>query len=73
MEEDIKKAYAEYLKLPKATIRGENKSAEMYKEHWCVFTGRSFCHPNPHRHYTLIEFAFWLGKNQSLHKRFMSN
>ena len=72
MEEKIKKAYEEYLKLPKAECRGENRHAELYSNNWCVINGRSFVHPHPHRHYTLIEFAFWIGKKEDLYSRFIS-
>lgn len=73
MEEKIKNAYKEYLKLPKAECSGENKNAELYVNRWYVLMGRSFSHPHPHRHYTLIEFAFWVGNKSDLQERFMNN
>jgi hypothetical protein len=70
-EEKLKLGYEEYLKLPKAECSGVNREAEIYSNKWCVSTGRSIIHPNPHRHYTLLEFAYWCGKNESLYNRFI--
>lgn len=70
-EDKFKIGYEEYLKLPKATISGENRNAELYSKQWCYFTGRSFVHPNPHRHYTFIEFVYFCGKNEELSQRFI--
>ena len=66
-------AYEEYLKLPKAEVSGENKIVELYENNWCIMTGRSIVHPHPHRHYTLIEFAYSLGKKPKLYERFFEN
>jgi len=70
MDNKIIEAYEEYKKLPKATINGENKHAEIYDKGWSVNMGRAFCHPNPHRHYTLLEFAYYMGKYKGLRERF---
>jgi len=70
-EAKLKLAYDEYLKLPKATVSGENRTAELYLKHWCVNEGRSIVHPHPHRHYTFLEFVYWCGKDESLYNRFI--
>ena len=49
------------------TLRKENCN------HWCVFTGRSIIHPHPHRHYTLIEFAFCIGNKKDLYEKFFKD
>ena len=46
---------------------------ELYDNYWCIRTGRSIIYPHPHRHYTLIEFAFWLGEKEDLYDRFMTD
>lgn len=70
MDNEVKKAYEEYKKLPLAT-GGKHRNAEIYTQQWCIITGRSFVHPHPHRHFTLLEFAFHLGKDEGLFKRFI--
>jgi hypothetical protein len=73
LEEKIKAGYEEYLKLPLAEMNGKNRDAELYNNGWCIFTGRAIMHPDPHRHYTLIEFAYTCGKNESLYDRFITS
>lgn len=70
-EDKFKIGYEEYLKLPKATMSGENRHADLYSKQWCYFTGRACIHPNPHRHYTFLEFIYWCGKNEELYERFI--
>ena len=67
-DENIHIAYKKYLDLPLATIQSET---EIYRHMWVILTGRSIVSPHPHRHYTLIEFAYWCGKNQTLYDRFL--
>ncbi len=67
-EDKIKKCYYEYLKLPLSTL--DNKT-EIYENRWCVITGLGFVSPDPHRYYTLIEFAYWFGKDKALYNRFI--
>lgn len=70
-EENLQKGYDEYLKLPQATMSGENRNAELYTKQWCCIIGRSFAHPHPHRHFTFLEFVYYCGKNQELYDRFI--
>lgn len=70
LDEKIKAGYQEYLQLPLAG-EGENRYAEIYARNWCQHTGVAKVHPNPHRHYTLLEFAYWVGHNPSLYRRFI--
>jgi hypothetical protein len=71
-EEKFKKGYDEYLKLPKAECSGINYDAVLYSNNWCVNIGRSIIHPNPHRHYTFLEFIFWCGKDETLYNEFIN-
>ncbi len=68
LDEFIKNKYNEYLTLPLATIG--NNDTEIYKNKWCVITGLAFCSPDPHRYYTIMEFAFYLGQDKNLFDRF---
>lgn len=72
-EEKLKLAYEEYIKLPKAECSGINREAELYINNWYITTGRSIVHPNPHRHYTFLEFVYWCGKDETLYNRFFKN
>jgi hypothetical protein len=69
-EERIEIGYAEYLKLPLATV-SDVQSNEIYSNRWFFRTGRSIVSPHPHRHYTLVEFAFECGYNSTLYDRFV--
>ena len=71
-EEKFKVGYDEYLKMPKATINGEHRYAEMYVKKWCILTGRSMIHPHPHRYYTLMEFVFYCGRDEQLYNKFIA-
>lgn len=69
-EEKFKKGYEEYLKLPKAGLRDSNEN-ELYKNHWCLITGLGVVSPNPHRHYSFLEFVFHCGRKIELFNRFI--
>lgn len=70
-DERVKIGYEEYLLLPEATCSGPDRDAELYKNGWCITTGLACIHPHPHRHYSLIEFAYWCGKKEDLYNRFI--
>ena len=53
-------AYNEYLSLPLATL-GDLTSSEIYRNRWYIRTGMGIVAPDPHRHYSLTEFAFHIG------------
>ena len=71
-EENLKKAYSEYLNLELATIVNFNEN-EIYQEGWYVLEGLSIVAPHPHRYYTLLEFVYWVGKSEKLYNRFLKN
>lgn len=71
MDEKIKIAYEEYLKLPKGGNTIENLTSELYNNQWCFLTGLSVMEPHPHRHYTLLEFAYNCGIDKTLRQRFL--
>ena len=70
MDSRIEDGYSEYLKMPLAEMR-EEKESEIYSNNWVLFLGLSICHPNPHRHFTLLEFAYFIGKNHEIYERFI--
>lgn len=71
---DIKRKYeegfAEYLKLPKATILTFSKN-EMYKNKWCIKTGKSIIAPSPHRHFNFDEFTQHCQSDKNFKERFV--
>ena len=70
-DDKLNAGYEEYLKLPTATIT--TTEVELYAKGWYVMTGMSIVAPNPHRHYTLLEFVYNCGKNSELYDRFVAN
>lgn len=70
IEIKIKEAYADYLELPLATIT-DDRNSELYKNGWVIILGLGFCYPDPHRHYNLTEFAYYIGNNAVFRERFM--
>jgi len=66
-ETEIRNAWNDYFKLPLAY--GCNKS-EIYQKNWVKMEGRSFATPHPHRHYTLVEFAYKIGNDHIFRERF---
>ncbi len=70
LAERIEKGYKDYLMQPKASL---GNPTEIYNEGWCIYEGRACVSPHPHRHYTLVEFAFHCGKNENLFNRFISS
>ena len=71
LEQVFLKGHQEYLKLPKAEHAGENRNAELYCNKWCIVTGHGFAHPEPHRHFSFLEFVFFCGKDEKLYNRFV--
>ena len=69
-EDKLEKGYGEYVKLPLAGVT-DFQGNEIFKNKWCVIIGRGVVDPNPHRHYTFLEFVFWCGKNENLYNRFI--
>ena len=69
-DQNVEQAYAKYLEMPKfdrSNIRQEN----IYDLGWCVHTGLACFPPHPHRHYTLVEFAYNCGKKEEMYDRFI--
>jgi len=66
----VEEAYQEYLKIPKYD-RSNRRQENIYDLHWCQLTGRSCISPHPHRHYTPLEFSYFLGKNEEMSNRFL--
>lgn len=50
----IDDAYAEYLKVPKAS--SHRHDGTIYRQGWCVEIGKACRSPHPHRHFTFDEF-----------------
>ena len=71
-EDNIIEAYNKYLQIPLANITSLNDEENIYSLDMCVVTGLGIVDPNPHRHYTLLEFAYWLGKKQEIKEKFFN-
>lgn len=71
-EDNVLEAYERYLKIPLALITSDNNEENIYDLDMCVVTGLGIVYPNPHRHYTLLEFAYWLGKNEKVKEKFFN-
>lgn len=69
MEEKIKNAYNNYMSYNLADFKNVNQNI-LYANNWYILTGRSITAPHPHRHYTLLEFAYYCGKDNILLETF---
>jgi len=69
-EQKLKDGYEEYLKLPTATFL-DFAINEIFLNSWYIQTGFGFVCPNPHRHYTFIEFVFFCGQDKKLYDKFI--
>jgi len=69
-EQKLKDGYEEYLKLPTATFLNFAIN-EIFLNGWYIQTGFGIICPNPHRHYTFIEFVFFCGQKESLYNKFI--
>lgn len=67
---DEESVYQEYLRMPLDTV---TYRGELYKNRWVVITGRSICHPPPHRHFTYSEFWGRMTEDTALMDRFGPN
>ena len=69
-EERLKRGY----QVSKATVSNVHES-ELYQNGWCVKTGMGVVDPDPHRHYTFLEFVYHCGSSiapyKSLKERFI--
>lgn len=68
-DEETLELYAKYLLMPLAY---DIEESEIYNRDYVVFTGRAFCHPHPHRHFTLKEFKEKLMISEAF-KKFCEN
>lgn len=50
---------------------GNGNNSEMYAKGWCKFTGLACVYPHPHRHFTLLEFAYNVVYDKEMYDRFI--
>ncbi len=74
-EKMLAEGYVKYRSTPTCSIENpaDKKLNLLYDKGWCVYEGRSFAFPHPHRHFTYDEFLDMIISDSEFSKIFFDD